>query len=570
MSVNRKKVIIEKLNEIHKTILEEYREQIPATYENKTLVKHGEFQCTEQIEITSDVFSPNMSMTEFIQKDQRVLKEANYYICITSGGNNRPDQLVIDALREKVFQLLLEKQIKGYYFAGTLKNAEKFTEITLHNIKNNSRIDILHTYDNKKHRNSNMATHIFIHIDTHKQNTLWLPKPFLLLAGISGTGKTRFVREQAKQTGSLEDTYCLVSVRPDWHEPSDLLGYTSRLSGKAEYIVTDVLQFMVKAWKEIFASGLSFDGATLRGTKEQLASIRPFWLCLDEMNLAPVEQYFADYLSILETRSWKWNDKAFSYSCDALLKPTAFIEFFDEERFALQNNLGVHDSEELWNHFKKYGIAIPFNLIVVGTVNMDETTHGFSRKVIDRALSFDFGTFFPNHFDEYFEPKSQPKTLSYPYWSDAKENRSFFPKADSAGEKCIQFLTAVNSVLQDSPFQLAYRALNELLLSIIAYQPQDNLTLQAIWDDFLMQKVLPRIEGDLDKLAKKGSEDNILKLLQGILAVQLAQIWEGETRPDLYREAISGEIIKVRCRSQQKIEWMIDRLELSGFTNFWP
>ena len=52
-------------------------------------------------------------------------------------------------------------------------------------------------------------------------------KPFLLLAGISGTGKTRFVREQAKLAGAFNDTYCLTSVRPDWHEPSDLLGYIS-------------------------------------------------------------------------------------------------------------------------------------------------------------------------------------------------------------------------------------------------------------------------------------------------------------------------------------------------------
>ena len=309
-----------------------------------------------------------------------------------------------------------------------------------------------------------------------------ISKPFLLLAGISGTGKTRFVREQAERTGSIKDTYCLVSVRPDWHEPSDLLGYTSRLSGKAEYIVTDVLQFIVKAWKEVIKSGISFDGTSLKGTKEQLASICPFWLCLDEMNLAPVEQYFADYLSILETRKWIWDGSSFVYSCDPLLKPTAFTEFFDTERFALQNNLGVHDAEELWNYFKENGISIPFNLIVVGTVNMDETTHGFSRKVIDRALSFDFGEFLPNNFDEYFEPSSQPKMLSYPHWSDARESRAFFPSIDSDGKKCIAFLKAVNAVLQDTPFQLAYRALNELLLSIVSHQPEDNLALEAVWE----------------------------------------------------------------------------------------
>ncbi|MCZ8501670.1 hypothetical protein O9853_12460 [Vibrio lentus] len=84
-----------------------------------------------------------------------------------------------------------------------------------------------------------------------------ISKPFLLLAGISGTGKTRFVRKQAEKTGSIEDTYRLTSVRPDWHEPSDLLGYTSRLNGNAEYIVTDVLKFIVKAWIAIKGAGIT-------------------------------------------------------------------------------------------------------------------------------------------------------------------------------------------------------------------------------------------------------------------------------------------------------------------------
>src|SRR5699024_521662 len=139
-----------------------------------------------------------------------------------------------------------------------------------------------------------------------------LSKPFLLLAGISGTGKTRFVREQAKATGSLNDTYCLTSVRPDWHEPSDILGYISRLGrdDNAEYITTDVLQFIANAWCAIIDAGLELEpkgnGLAVIGDKSELEQVLPYWLCLDEMNLAPVEQYFADYLSILETREWQW------------------------------------------------------------------------------------------------------------------------------------------------------------------------------------------------------------------------------------------------------------------------
>lgn len=142
-----------------------------------------------------------------------------------------------------------------------------------------------------------------------------LSKPFLLLAGISGTGKTRFVREQVQSKGVLTENYCLTPVRPDWHEPSDLLGYVSHLKGEAKYISTDVIEFIAKAWRAIIDSDLLLIEKTadngeielvVKGDKNALVAVLPYWLCLDEMNLAPIEQYFADYLSVIETRSWQW------------------------------------------------------------------------------------------------------------------------------------------------------------------------------------------------------------------------------------------------------------------------
>lgn len=67
-----------------------------------------------------------------------------------------------------------------------------------------------------------------------------------------------------------------------------------------------------------------------------------------------------------------------------------------------------------------------------------------------------------------------------------------------AQNRCV--LSAVNAVLKNTPFELAFRALNELLLAVASSQPQDDLALKAVWDDFMMCKVLPRIEGDTDKL----------------------------------------------------------------------
>lgn len=399
-----------------------------------------------------------------------------------------------------------------------------------------------------------------------------LPKPFLLLAGISGTGKSRFVREQAKATGHIDETYCLVSVRPDWHEPSDLLGYSSRLNGNVEYVITDVLTFIVKAWKAIAESGVQTSGGKTSGHRNDLQAISPYWLCLDEMNLAPVEQYFADYLSILETREWEWEDDEFTYQCDPLLKASVIHSLSDDKRNELCERLELDPTSALWLEFSKNGIGIPFNLLVAGTVNMDETTHGFSRKVIDRALSFDFGDFFPNDFDDYFSPTVAPKKLSYPIYSSAVKNRERLLAIDADGKKSIEFLHALNTVLDSTPFKLAYRALNELLLSVISHQPENDEVLQAVWDDFLMCKVLPRIEGDSDKLAQYDIEKSLLIKLSDTLKESLSAIWDkNNARPDFYREKQQdGETIMIDCRSRAKIEWMQNKLAQSGFTSFWP
>lgn len=379
-----------------------------------------------------------------------------------------------------------------------------------------------------------------------------LPKPFLLLAGVSGTGKSRFVREQAKQTGE----YQLVAVRPDWHEPSDLLGYVSRLSGTAQYVMTDVLKFIVQAWQAV---GKACNFANLgseekpkwvtKANRSALSAIPPYWLCLDEMNLAPVEQYFADYLSVIETREWQWadNDEYFEYFSEPLLSKTAWadIENFHEQ-------LGLEENSPLWQYFQQHGIGLPFNLIVAGTVNMDETTHAFSRKVLDRAFSFDFSEFYPNDFGKFFDNQQyEPELLSYPIYSQAMKK--------DYSQRSIDFLTAVNAVLMNTPFKLGYRALNELLLSVDCFNPQnDNAKMQAVWDDFVMTKILPRIEGDENKVG------DVLVLLESVLKTQLAEIWESK-RPDLWRK----DAPMIACRSKAKIEQMQKQLEMRGMVSFW-
>ena len=395
-----------------------------------------------------------------------------------------------------------------------------------------------------------------------------LPKPFLLLAGISGTGKTRFVREQAAVHNKGDSNYCLIPVRPDWHEPSDLLGYISRIGAQGpRYNVTELLLFVVQAWLDaVELDSVTDDDLVCKDPSQMI----PHWLCLDEMNLAPVEQYFADYLSVVETREWKDH----RYSCHALLKAVVLEKQLDKDgQSALRTELKLEGAEFdiLWSNFLKKGISLPPNLIVAGTVNMDETTHGFSRKVIDRAFTIDFGVFYPNDYEHYFESPIRPKTLSFPLLSQVSKADLEYVKADAEGLNSIKFLTAINTVLKGTPFELAYRALNELLLAVVSFAPNDDLELQAVWDDFLMSKVLPRIDGDTEKLSNSVDDNSsdILSALLDVIGISFKDILINQ-RLDLLRENKDKNPLMISCRSKQKLEWMKARLTLNGFTTFWP
>lgn len=385
-----------------------------------------------------------------------------------------------------------------------------------------------------------------------------LPKPFLLLAGISGTGKSRFVKHQALKQRLDGSNYLLVSVRPDWHEPSDLLGYVTRI-GVERYVATPFLKFIVQAWIEAIDS-VNAGEVELKS----LEDIATYWACLDEMNLAPVEQYFADYLSVLESRQWVGKN----YKCDALINPQKLLQEDGAIDF-LRKDLGLESHAGIWEYFLKNGISIPPNLIVAGTVNMDETTHGFSRKVIDRAFTIDFGEFFPTKFSSYFVPEATFKSLTFSQYSSVNEIDLKNVISDPKGELSINFLSDINQVLISTPFEIAYRALNELLVALICFLPKDQSELVAVWDDFLMTKILPRIEGDAEKMQLK-DRSSLLSDLNLTVKKHLLGTSDQVSRPDLLRTNISGGVIDVEFRSLKKIAWMEKRLIEQSFTSFWP
>jgi hypothetical protein len=307
-------------------------------------------------------------------------------------------------------------------------------------------------------------------------------KPFILLAGISGTGKSRLVRTLAFKTCSKSalrtnpkkpGNFEIIPVRPNWHDSSELMGYVSRIDGE-KYITTTFLKFIAKAWKNIEI---------------------PFFLCLDEMNLAPVEQYFAEYLSIIETREVHNNEIATDYliAKASFQNPKLYAQILDD----LELGSDPKFSE---------GMSIPKNLVVIGTVNMDETTHSFSRKVLDRAMTFEM-----NEVDLSGGLDSTKKDWDYPQEFISADNvigeftaGSQVIDQYSESKNVIEFLKKINTELEGTAFKIAYRVRDEFLIyCYYASKVQSNSNwLNISLDEMTSMKVLPRIEGDEYKTGK--------------------------------------------------------------------
>ena len=368
-------------------------------------------------------------------------------------------------------------------------------------------------------------------------------KPFLLLAGISGTGKSRIVRELARacwEEGSKEykdpkpKNFEMVQVKPNWHDSSELIGYVSRVSGSPVFVAGDFLKFVAKAWENPEV---------------------PYFLCLDEMNLAPVEQYFAEYLSVVESRK---ADENGVITTDPILKKC-------EEQWYFDLTAQLTRDDEVRARFNKDGISIPQNLIVVGTVNMDETTFSFSRKVLDRAMTIEMNEVdLYGGLDDWHEKigKLEAGNLI----GTAVEGVDVYRENREVCDTALKYLQAVNLELEGTPFKVAYRTRNEFLLYVVnnlPYNkdkegneiPQQEVIARAL-DEITSMKILSRIEGDSDKIG------NLLEELGKTVSEQLKDI----SGKDYSEKKNDGE--KVYSVSLAKLKEMEGRLK-SGYTSFW-
>ena len=417
-------------------------------------------------------------------------------------------------------------------------------------------------------------------------------KPFLLLAGISGTGKSRIVREFAFKScpeylqdkdGTTPGNYCMIEVKPNWHDSTELLGYYSRLGNKPGYQFTKFVKFLVKA---------------------KMYPDVPFFVCLDEMNLAPVEQYFAEILSILETRKVvKGEDGNKTIKTEAIIDAEHFKalgkiggfapNFTDRDIYMklydIDTESDIDEAVGKRTDLKTEGLTLPDNVVIIGTVNMDDTTHQFSRKVIDRAMTIEMnGGNLRNMFGgsknlEYLPNKEQQK------WQNAFIRRyvtadevleAHSDVAKELVEKLPAQLEEINKALKGTPFEVSYRVLNELTIMVGVMLDEgmdlDDAIAQSV-NNILLMKILPRIEGDAEMFAlsreyktKVGvTYDNRLEWLKNIAPDIKEPLTDAESDNNDTEE--KAEAVKEhQPTAKDKIQEMIDRLNNQEFTRFWP
>ncbi|AIJ06412.1 hypothetical protein JH146_1570 [Methanocaldococcus bathoardescens] len=302
-------------------------------------------------------------------------------------------------------------------------------------------------------------------------------KGFVILSGLSGTGKTKIALKFAELLNKDNDkNYIFLSVRPDWRDSKQLLGYYNPLDNK--YYKTPLLKLILRAIEDYDKN------------KENAS---PYFVILDEMNLAHVEYYFADFLSVLESG----RDK----------------DGFTRESIKLHNIDEVETNQKIPKEIK-----LPPNLYIIGTVNIDETTYMFSPKVLDRAFIIEFydvdlDNYPPEEQNISDDTISEIRNLIY---NDLKRQGKFLAVSKDELNNAIrdlpnnykEILKNLNKALEVYNLHFGYRVFDEICLffknakeswekGIINFKDKDE-----IFDLAMLMKILPKFHGNRRKLEK--------------------------------------------------------------------
>ncbi|MBK1610863.1 MrcB family domain-containing protein [Bacillus cereus] len=324
-------------------------------------------------------------------------------------------------------------------------------------------------------------------------------KPFVILSGISGTGKTKIVQWFAESLGATEENgqFTLIPVRPDWSDSSDLLGYVNLQGEFQERPLIKVLE------------------------AADANPNRPYFVVLDEMNLARVEYYFSDFLSVIESRKWK--------------------------------DRKIVTSPVLPESITNKHITIPSNVYIIGTVNMDETTHPLSKKVLDRANTIEFNTVNLDYFNFLMdvEEKEAEITSNRSLETEYLHLKECFKENEDLVRNISSVLIEINKILESVGAQVGYRIRDEICF-YMAYNEQGKLlSFDEALDYQIYQKILPRLAGS------DGRTEDVLKQLYVLCANEEYDSGNNDASYAKYP------------RSAIKLSHMLRRFEYDGFTSFW-
>lgn len=337
-----------------------------------------------------------------------------------------------------------------------------------------------------------------------------LTKPFIILTGLSGSGKTKLAQSFAMWLCEDKSQYCLIPVGADWTNREPLLGFPNALE-KEKYVKPDnrVLDLIIKAGED---------------------KDKPYFLILDEMNLSHVERYFADFLSTMESKG----------------------EIF------------LHEGEINWNGVPP-SITLPKNLFIVGTVNIDETTYMFSPKVLDRANTIEFritegemGVFLNNPGNVNLDVlKGKGAEFGNSFVKIANEPTASQSNNDNTNTALINFFVQ----LKITGAEFGYRTASEIQrFAQIVPLLFSEATTKEIIDYTILQKLLPKVHGSRRKL-----EPVLVELIR--LCLEDGVETKNYTTGKLQVDTSDTTNIKYPL-SLEKIVRMYNNLVQNGFTSF--
>jgi MoxR-like ATPase len=358
-----------------------------------------------------------------------------------------------------------------------------------------------------------------------------IAKPFLILTGNSGTGKTKLAELVASRL-SEHDAHVTVAVGAGWTDNRNVVGFVNFLRNSADdsrlplYQSTPILNLLIHADKN----------------KEQ-----PHFLILDEMNLSHVERYFADFLSAME--SSKGVIHLHTEGTEGQLLPLE------------SNGEGVVPRK----------LEFPPNVFVIGTVNVDETTYMFSPKVLDRANVIEFRAG-PTQIDSYFTTKGAP--VSEIEVGNVNEQLGFLELAKDvrAGEvvsenvdKVADAVKRVFSIMADARMEFGFRTIREILAyhaADFALSKKEDWNWQDVFDLQLLQKIMPKLHG-----SKRKIEGLLLRLAEFCETGNVPGA-ESETPENLRLNPVKPVEKLVYPRSYKKLVEMIDAVRRDQFVSF--